>query len=245
MKIICIVQARVGSTRLPGKVLKKICGKTVLEHDINRLKQAKNIDEIVIATTTKKEDDAIVDEAKRLNVKYFRGSERDVLSRYYYAAKENKADIVIRVTSDCPCIDYQILDNMIKKYLNNIENCDYMNNTIERTFPRGYDIEIFSFKCLKVAFEEAELDYEREHVTPYLYDSKNNFKVKCYKNNIDYSKYRLTLDTQEDFEVIKRMYEELYSSNYYFLLDDAMKFLKNNPEISNINIGIKQKKLGE
>lgn len=245
MKVVCIVQARVGSTRLPGKVLKKICGKTVLEHDINRLKQAKNIDEIVIATTTKKDDDAIVDEAKRLNVKYFRGSEQDVLSRYYYAAKENKANIVIRVTSDCPCLDYIILDDMVEKFSNNLSQYDYFSNTILRTFPRGYDIEIFSFEVLEEAFINAKLNYEREHVTPYLYNKINNYKIGHYKYKNDYSKYRVTLDTVEDFKVINNIYKELYNCETYFLLEDVIKFLEDNPNIARINDDIEQKKLGE
>lgn len=245
MKVVCIVQARLGSTRLPGKVLKKMCGKTVLEHDINRLKQAKNIDEIVIATTTKKEDDAIVDEAKRLNVKYFRGSEQDVLSRYYYAAKENKADIVIRVTSDCPCLDYKILDNMIKEFLNNLDKYDYFSNTILRTFPRGYDIEIFSFVALENAFMNAKLSYEREHVTPYLYNESNNYKIGYYKYKNDYSKYRVTLDTVEDFEVINKIYNKLYNCETPFLLEEVIKFLKDNPDVVEINDSVEQKKLGE
>ena len=113
MKVVCLVQARVGSTRLPGKILKELCGKTILHHEIDRLKKCNEIDEIVIATTDKKDEDKIVNEAKKLSVKYFRGSENDVLSRFYYSAKENNADIIVRVTSDCPCIDFEILDKML------------------------------------------------------------------------------------------------------------------------------------
>lgn len=247
MKVVCIVQARVGSTRLPGKVLKKICGKTVLEHDINRLKLVANIDEIVIATTVEKQDDKIVDEAKRLGVKYFRGSEEDVLSRYYYAAKENNADLVIRVTSDCPCLDYVIIKDMIDmfiyKYCN--EDVDYLNNVIDRTFPRGYDVEIFSFRALEEAFNKAYKKYEREHVTPYLYDINNGFKIVSYKNSKDYSKYRLTLDTYEDLQVISTIYDSLFYSKGYFLLSDVVDFLEKNQDIAKINQEIRQKTLEE
>ncbi|NFE73504.1 acylneuraminate cytidylyltransferase [Clostridium botulinum] len=245
MKVVCIIQARMGSSRLPGKVLKKICGKTVLEHDINRVNLASNIDEIVIATTTNCEDDSIVEEAKRLGVKCFRGSENDVLSRYYFAAKKSNADTVIRITSDCPCLDYKILTYMLTMYLDKSSNVDYMNNTIERTYPRGYDIEIFSFAALEKAFINAKKEYEREHVTPYLYDLNNKFRILSYKNSKDYSKYRVTLDTKEDFEVIKAIYEELYTSNEYFLLEDVIEFLEKNPQIVKINQSIEQKKLGE
>src|SRR3712207_317315 len=127
MKVVCIIQARTGSTRLPGKILKKICDKTVLEHDIERIKRIKNIDEIVIATTDKTQDDLIVNEALKLNIKYFRGSENDVLSRYYYAAKKYNADIIVRVTSDCPLIDSKVSEETINYYLNN--KFDYVSNT--------------------------------------------------------------------------------------------------------------------
>jgi spore coat polysaccharide biosynthesis protein SpsF len=243
MKVVCIIQARVGSSRLPGKVLKNICGKTVLEHDINRLKLSSVIDEIIIATTAEPQDDKIVDEAKRLGVKYFRGSEKDVLSRYYLAAKDAGADVVVRVTGDCPCIDYTILDNMIRLFKEN--KFDYINNTSERTFPRGYDVEVFTFQALEIAYKNATKDYEREHVTPYLYDCNNNFKCFTYKNNVDYSKYRITLDTEEDLQLITIIYEKLFDNKGYFLLDDVVEFLEKNQDIVKINQEIEQKKLGE
>lgn len=245
MKVVCIMQTRVGSTRLHAKVLKEICGKTVLEHDINRIKLANNVDDIIIATTTEKQDEKIVDEANRLGVKYFRGSESDVLSRYYFAAKENNADVVLRVTSDCPCLDYRILEDMIDKYLEQYDENNYLSNTVERSYPRGYDIEIFSFKALEEAHENAKKDYEREHVTPYIYNPDNNFKILSYKNIEDYSNYRVTLDTKEDYEVINAIYENLFYKKGYFLLEDVIEFLNNNPEIADINKEIKQKRLGE
>jgi spore coat polysaccharide biosynthesis protein SpsF len=243
MKVVCIIQARVGSSRLPGKVLKNICGKTVLEHDINRLKLSSMIDEIVIATTVESQDDKIVDEAKRLGVKYFRGSEKNVLSRYYHAAMESNPDIVVRVTSDCPCIDHTIIDNMVRLFKEN--KFDYINNTSERTFPRGYDVEVFTFQALDIAYKNATKDYEREHVTPYLYDCNNNFKCFTYKNNVNYSKYRITLDTEEDLQLITIIYEKLFNNKGYFLLDDVVEFLEKNQNIAKINQEIEQKKLGE
>ncbi|ABR36391.1 cytidylyltransferase domain-containing protein [Clostridium beijerinckii] len=245
MKVVCIVQARVGSTRLPGKVLKEICGKTVLEHDVNRVKLVPNIDEIIIATTRKKQDDKIIDEVNRLGVKYFRGSENDVLSRYYFAAKENNADVIVRITSDCPCLDQNILTNMINLFLKKSKVLDYMNNTLQKSYPRGYDIEVFSFKALEIAFNNAKKDYEREHVTPYIYNLNNNFNIECYKNTKDYSKYRVTLDTEEDFLVISAIYNNLFNKKGYFLLEDVVEFLDKNPQIENLNAEIEQKKLGE
>lgn len=247
MKVVCLVQARVGSTRLPGKILKEICGKTILHHEIDRLKKCKEIDEIVIATTDKEDDDKIVNEAKKLSVKYFRGSENDVLSRFYYAAKENNADIIVRVTSDCPCIDFEILDKMLIYFKDKYKEkqIDYLSNTINRTYPRGYDIEIFTFSALEKSYINAKKEYEREHVTPYIYDKTNNFLKLSFENKDDYSEYRVTLDTIEDFIVIKNIFENLYYKNPYFKLNDVVQYLNNNLHIVDINKHIEQKKLGE
>lgn len=240
--VVCIVQARMGSTRLPGKVLKKICGKTVLEHDIDRLKKIKNIDKIVIATTTLERDNFIVEEAKRLNIYYFRGSEEDVLSRYYYAAKENNANIIVRVTSDCPLIDSEVTEKIIQYYLDNDTKYDYVSNTIYRTYPRGLDTEVFSFKALEKAFNEAENLRDIEHVTPYIWDNSSIFKLAQYKNEIDYSDLRWTLDTEEDFQLISSIYDKLYSKKgNQFDMSDILNLYKEYPELIKINEDINQK----
>lgn len=244
MKVVCIVQARVGSTRLPGKVLKNICGKTVLEHCINRLKRVKYINEIIVATTTLDKDDAIVKECKILGVKCFRGSEEDVLSRYYYAAKENYADAVVRITSDCPLVDSVVTENIIKYYIENAEDYDYVSNTIDRTYPRGLDTEVFSFNALEKSFKEAKSERDREHVTPYIWDNKDIFNIYQYKNNNDNSELRWTLDTEEDFKVISFIFEN-FKSNSYFGMKEIINLLKKNPEIIEINKCIEQKKLND
>lgn len=243
MNIVCIVQARMGSTRLPGKVLKKICGKTVLEHDIDRLKRVKNINSIVIATTTLGKDNIIVDEANRLGVKYYRGSENDVLSRYYYAAKENNADIIVRVTSDCPLIDSNITERTIQYYIDNIKEYDYVSNTLDRTYPRGLDTEVFGFKVLEKAFKKADSERDREHVTPYIWDNPNVFKLGCFRNNVNYSEYRWTLDTEKDFQLINRIYELLYYCNNEFCMEDILDLYLIYPELKKINIGIEQESI--
>ncbi|WP_142414612.1 cytidylyltransferase domain-containing protein [Hathewaya massiliensis] len=244
MKVVCIMQARMGSTRLPGKVLKKICGKTVLEHDINRLKKINNIDEIVIATTTLEKDNAIVEESERLNAKYFRGSEEDVLSRYYYAAKKYNADAIVRVTSDCPLIDWAVSEKIIQCYLDNIDKYDYVSNTIERTYPRGLDTEVFSFKALEKAFKESNLERDREHVTPYIWDNSNIFRLYYYKNDIDYSELRWTLDTEEDFELINKIYKLLYpNKGLEFKLEDMLNLYDIVPELYSINKEVSQKQI--
>ncbi|AKN33923.1 acylneuraminate cytidylyltransferase [Clostridium carboxidivorans P7] len=247
MNIVCIMQARTGSTRLPGKVLRKICGKTVLEHDINRLKKSNTINIIVVATTTLDQDDIIVEIAREASVTCFRGSQDDVLSRYYYAAKENKADVVIRVTSDCPLIDPQIIDSMVRKFieLRNKENIDYLSNKIKMTYPRGLDVEIFTFEALERCFNEGCKPYEREHVTPYIYLNPDKFSFVNYENNNDYSRYRWTLDTEEDLKLIEIIYNNLYNEKSFFYFEDILKFVLDNPEISKINEDVRQKELGE
>lgn len=244
MNVVCIMQARMGSTRLPGKVLKKICDKTILEHDIDRLKRVKNINKIVIATTKLEKDNVLVEELERLDVTYYRGSEENVLSRYYYAAKENNADVVVRVTSDCPLIDSEITEKIIQYYLENSKEYDYVSNTIDRTYPRGLDTEVFSFKALEKAFNEAKSQRDREHVTPYIWNNSNLFRLYQYKNDVDYSELRWTLDTAEDFELINRIYTILYSEkNNNFNMCDIIELYIGNPELKEVNKHIEQKKI--
>jgi spore coat polysaccharide biosynthesis protein SpsF len=241
MKITAIVQARMGSTRLPGKVLKIICGRSVLEHIINNLLKSQYINNIIIATTDDKKDDIIESFIKNYNVVVFRGSEKDVLSRYYNAAKINNIKNIVRITGDDPVIDCNILDECIEKFFD--DKLDYFRRI--EGLPLGMGFEIFTFDALSIAYFNAKNDYEREHVTPYLYDLNNNFKILSYKDSKNYSKYRVTLDTQEDFEVINALYENIYKEKGYFLLKDVIDFLDRNPQISKINEDIEQKKSGE
>jgi len=245
-KVVVIIQARMGSTRLPEKVMKKIVGKTVLEHVVERVRQSKEIDDLVIATTNKEEDDTIVREAERLGVNYFRGSEEDVLSRYYYAAQENSADIVVRITSDCPLIDPLVLDHMLLKFFGLYEKmeADYMSNTLKRTFPRGLDAEIIPFKVLERTFNEAKKQYEREHVTPYIYQNSDKFKLVNFENIENYSDYRITLDTEEDLMVITKIYENLHHGGKIVCLDEIINFMEKHPDIKEINESVRQKELG-
>ncbi|MDW7662162.1 MAG: glycosyltransferase family protein [Bacillota bacterium] len=243
MKIGAIIQARMGSTRLPEKVMKNLEGKTVLEHVLERVQQAKLIDEIIIATTTHEQDSVIEAEALRCGVKVFKGSEEDVLSRYYYAAKENEIDVIVRITSDCPLIDPRVLDEVIKYYKANaykiITNAG--NDLLNRTYPRGLDIEVFSFELLEDAFNNAKEKYQREHVTPYVYESAKN--VFFYKNEVDYSEYRWTLDTEEDFKLIRAIYKELYKGKHDFYLAEIVDLMNEKPKLKMINAHIEQKKV--
>lgn len=242
MKTVAIVQARMGSTRLPGKVLKEVLSRPLLSYQIERMKKIQLIDELIIATTPN-QNEKIVELCEKENVSYFIGSETDVLARYYDAAMQSNADIVVRMTSDCPLIDPNIVNEIIAMYQNG--SYDYVSNTIQRTFPRGMDAEVFSFAALERAYNEAKIDYEREHVTPYLYLNSDKFKIKQFVQQEDTNEIRLTVDTQEDFELIKLIFEALYQSNPNFMLDDIIDVLHKHPQWLDINKEIEQKKLGE
>lgn len=232
-----------GSTRLEGKILKYIKDNTVLSHVINRVKLSEYIDEIIIATTNLDRDLVIENEAIKNDVLVFKGSEDDVLSRYYYAAKQYKLDIIVRVTSDCPLIDSKIIDDVVKVYMD--REFDIITNTgsdfTKSTYPNGLDVEVFSFESLEDAFLNAKENYQREHVTPYIYE--NSKKIYFYKSDIDYSKYRLTLDTHEDFELICAIYDRLYKGKHDFYLKEIIELFVIEPELHNINSFIKQKKI--
>lgn len=242
MKTGVVIQARMGSTRLPGKVMLDLFGKSVIEHVIERIGQTKEIDDIVIATTTLDKDEIIAKEAERNCVKCFRGSEEDVLSRYYHAAKESNLDIVVRVTSDCPLIDPCVTDSIVRYFKENKH--DIVSNASGdlslRTYPRGLDTEVFSFKALEDAFNNAREKYQREHVTPYIYEQANS--IYYFKDSTDYSKYRWTLDTEEDLELIRTIYNYLYKGEHNFYYRDIINLLEVHPEIVKINENVEQKK---
>lgn len=249
MKIVVIIQARMGSTRLPGKVMIKIKDKTVLNHVVERIRCCKNVDDIIVATSLDKSNNAIEQECCHMKVKCFRGNEQDVLKRYYCAAKQNNADLIVRITSDCPVIDYNIIDKMIEKFLSEdkIRNIDYMSNfdIVENTFPRGMDVEIIKFYALEKTYKEANKSYEREHVTPYIYNNPNKFKLMGYSNEEDLSKYRFTLDTKEDLQLITVIYNNLYDNNNKFSMNNIIDFVKKNPQVIKINENVVQKNLKE
>lgn len=243
MKIVAIIQARMGSTRLPGKILKKVNGRTLLDYQIERVMQSKMINQIIIATTVKESDDPIVDFCIKANIDYYRGSEEDVLSRYYEAAKKFEADIIVRLTSDCPIIDPEVIDRVIQYYIENRSKLDYVSNTIERTYPRGLDTEVFSFNVLKQAHKEAILDRDREHVTAYFYTNPDEFRLGFVKHDLDYSGYRWTVDTEEDFKLIELILNSLYVEGTIFDLSDVISLLEKHPGWNEINKHIEQKKL--
>jgi spore coat polysaccharide biosynthesis protein SpsF len=242
MRIVAIVQARMGSSRLPGKALKDIHRRTMLARVVRRVGRSDLLDEVVVATTSQSQDDAIIAECERLGVPYFRGLETDVLDRYYQAAKAFFADIIVRITSDCPLIDPEIIDIVIRAFLDN--RVDYASNTLTSTYPRGLDVEVFSFLALEKAWQEASADYERVHVTPYLYQHPEIFRLLSIASEEDSSCYRLTVDTQEDLDLIRIIYE-IIDKDDDFSWRDALVLLMAKPEIAKINSHICQKSLEE
>lgn len=237
MKISAIIQARTSSTRLPGKVLKELpknSGVTCLEHVIRRLKQCKKLDEIIVATvhdTFSGEDWRIIDIAKKENVQYFRGSEENVLSRYYYAALQYHSDIIVRVTSDCPCIDPKIVDSVIVSHLKLRKTyIDFTSNVLVRTYPKGLDVEVFDFDILEKVYDGAKSDYDKEHVTSYIYNHPSTFRLNNISacNTLNHPNIRVTLDTQKDYEFLCKIFEKLYPKNLYFGAYEIVKLLKEN-----------------
>jgi len=240
-KIAAIIQARITSTRLPGKVLMDIEGKPMLWHVINRLKLSKKINEIILAIPNTKENDILEKFAKDNKVKYFKGSEEDVLSRYYEAAKEFKSDIVVRITSDCPLIDPQVVDLVIEKHLNS--GADYTSNVLQRTFPRGLDVEVFNFKVLEKTQKEARKNYQREHVTPYICENPKIFKLQNIKakGKLRRPELRLTVDTKEDLKLIREIYRHLYKLRKIFYTEEIIDLFNNHQELIKINEKVRQK----
>lgn len=241
MKVVIIDQVRMTSTRLPGKVLKEVMGKPLLEYQIERLRRVGLANEIVIATTTNASDQPIIDLCNRMGVAYYRGSEEDVLSRYYEAAQKYKAAAVVRVTSDCPLIDPAAIDKVIGFFLDNQGVYDYVSNVLERTYPRGMDTEVFSFQVLQTVNASAVSPPDREHVTRYIYQNPEKYRLGNVRDEGDHSDHRWTVDTLEDFKLIKGIIEGIYLSNPLFTIQDCLEYLNKHPELAKMNQHIEQK----
>ena len=235
MKVTAIIQARMSSTRLPGKVLMEVMGRPLLSYQIERLRFSKRIDEIIIATTINKEDDRIAELTQKEGLKVYRGSENDVLDRYYQAAAEYKVEHIIRLTADCPLIDPVICDHVIECYLNS--KLDYVYTG--ETFAEGLDCELFSFRALEKAWKNAQQKSEREHVTLYFRNHPGLFQYEQLENETDDSKYRITVDQEEDYLVVKAIIENLYDlSDKYLKIEEIKSFLDTHPDIYSFNADI-------
>ncbi|MBI4272957.1 glycosyltransferase family protein [Candidatus Uhrbacteria bacterium] len=229
-----IIQARMTSTRLPGKVLKEVLGRPLLSYLFERLRRVKEIEQIVLATTTNEEDDSIVALCEKERVFVYRGSEHDVLDRYYQAAQMYDADPIMRVTADCPLIDVQVFQLAIQIFQSGQFDYIYTGSS----FSEGLDCEIFSFEALSRAIQDAKLKSEREHITLYVRNHPELFRIKILENASDDSRYRITVDEPEDFEVVRTIVEGLYPNNHNFNIEHIKKFLNNRPEIFSINSSI-------
>jgi spore coat polysaccharide biosynthesis protein SpsF len=234
--IVAIVQARMGSTRLPGKVMREILGKPVLWHLINRLKQATLVDKIVIATSDKEADFPIIRFAEDIGMASFVGSEQDVLDRYYQTATKFGADVIIRITADCVLIDPKIVDKVVQRYLRG--DCDYAANTIKCTYPDGQDVEVFSYTALKKAWQEAKWASEREHVTPYIRKNPEKFRLVNIEYNSDLSHLRWSVDEEKDLEFVRQVYQHLFNEEQIFHMQNILDLLDKYPELMRINKGI-------
>jgi len=234
MKIVIIVQARMGSTRLPNKVLKKINGIPMLIFQYLRLKEVKRANLICVATSIEEKDDIIVQLCLNNNIKYFRGSESNVLKRYFDAANNVNADLIVRVNSDCPLIDPFEIDKVIEKWLVN-KKVDYVSNILEETFPLGMHIEVFSKKILDTAYHEAKKDDEKEHVTPYIYRNPDKFKLLSVVSKENLSHHRWTVDYEEDIEFVKSVAERLMPIKKIFQMKDIIELVDNEPNLKKIN----------
>lgn len=240
-KPLIIIQARMTSTRLPGKVLLPLCGKSVLEVMFDRLHTFK--DSLLIATTNDGSETPIVALCEKLGIRSFRGETENVLERYLLAAKKYGAttgDVIVRLTSDCPLIDPGTLERMLAFF--EAGDYDYLSNVVERTFPRGLDIEIFSFDALEKAYHNAATPFEKEHVTTYIHTThRGEFSIGSFADKEDHSKYRLTLDEPADYDVIKAVYEKL-GCRTDFGYKELIEVLEANPEIVALNAHVEQKK---
>jgi spore coat polysaccharide biosynthesis protein SpsF (cytidylyltransferase family) len=229
MNISAIIQARCNSTRLKNKVLADIDGKPLIGRIVDRVKQSEMIDRVIIATTTSPHDDSLMEWCKHNGIEGFRGSEFNVLERYYQCAMFYKSNIVVRITADDPFKDPVIIDYAINKLIEG--NYDYVSNTIKPTFPEGIDVEVYRFRALELAFKNATLNSEKEHVTPYIWKN-NKFALLNFENEEDLSDLRWTIDYSEDLEFARAVYKKMRNKKKHFLMKDILDLLGEHPELS-------------
>lgn len=241
-RVVAIVQARVGSVRLPSKVLRDLAGEPMLARVVSRTRRARLLDEVVVATTTETADDAIVALCRRLDVAVARGSVEDVLSRYRDAAVAHRADAIVRITSDCPLIDPEVIDHVVERF--GAARVDYASNGLVPSYPRGLDTEVMTMESLERAFWEASELYERVHVTPYLYRHPDRFRLLGVTADEDLSALRWTVDTPEDLRLVSELYSRL-GGHDRFGWREALALVRADPGLSSINGHVRQKQVEE
>ena len=233
MNVVAIIQARTGSTRLPNKVFCELSEKPLLYHVIQRIKLSSEIDKIVVATTTSNNDDSIDNWAKENGVSCFRGSEENVLERYYYAAEKYKADLIVRITADDPFKDYRIIDKAVR--IMQEYNLDFVCNNSPVSFPEGLDVEVLSMSSLRKSYQYSTTKIEKEHVTQYIHLNKDKFNIYNIQNSINLSHHRWTIDTWEDYKFTKIIYENLYVKDQIFSPEEIYNLLDQKPYLLDIN----------
>jgi spore coat polysaccharide biosynthesis protein SpsF len=237
-KVVTIIQARVSSTRLPKKVLLPLVGEPLLVRMAERVMAASLVGEVVVATSTSEEDNTIENVCRQKSIKIYRGSKLDLLDRHYQCALKYKADVVVKIPSDCPLIDSATIDEVLNKFLNSNEDFDYVSNLHPATFPDGNDVEVMSFAALENAWVNAHAKMELEHTTPYIWENPNKFKIGnvTWEMGLDYSmSHRWTIDYLEDYQFINQVYHELYPTKKCFTINDILKLLMDKPELQEIN----------
>jgi spore coat polysaccharide biosynthesis protein SpsF len=243
VRVICIIQARTGSTRLPNKVLMKVAGKEILRHVIDRVLRSLEIDHIVVATTDQDGDEKIVQLVSAIDnrrVTAFRGSENDVLDRFYRAAHAAEATTIVRITADCPLIDWLLIDKIVHTFKRG--KYDYVSNVLgRRTYPRGLDVECMTFTVLEWMWKHCPEIYDREHVTTYIRNHADKFRTKNIEHQKDLSGYRWTLDEKADLEFIEEVYQALAKPTKLFTTEDILELLEKDPELARINEHVEQK----
>lgn len=238
IKITTIIQARISSSRLPGKILLPLCGKPLLTRMAERVAASEYSGDIVIATSVNPEDDTVEKLCESENLKCYRGSLSDLLDRHYQIGLKYGSDAVVKIPSDCPLIDAKIIDRVLKYYIDNFDKYDYVSNLHPATYPDGNDVEVMSISALEKAWQEADKNYEREHTTPYFWENPEKFRIANveWEKGKDFSSlHRWTIDYPEDYEFISRVYDELYTGNPGFGMNDILTLLKLKPEIYEIN----------
>ncbi|MBK5968584.1 MULTISPECIES: cytidylyltransferase domain-containing protein [Thiorhodovibrio] len=248
-KVVAIIQARMTSTRLPGKVMRELCGTPVIGWMVRRVAACPLVDEVVVATTTNATDDPVAEAAARYGAFVFRGSEANVLLRYCQAAAKREAQVIIRITADCPLYDPQLLTQMLERwhFLRGAgEPLDYMSNMWGGlTWPRGLDTTIFTRAVLDIICVKSDRPYQLEHVTPYIYQHPQEFRLRPFRGDQDLSHHRWTLDTEDDWVLIEAIYQALGDESRIFSTDEVLDFLARHPKLSRLNAHIQQKTLGD
>lgn len=238
METIAILQARCNSSRLPNKVLKPINNKPMIQWQVERLKQSKNIDKLIIATSEEDSDLPLVHLCNKLGISVFRGSLNNVLERFYQVAVDIEPKLIVRLTGDCPLIDPRIVDEVID-YMKQ-GNFDYVSNSMEPSYPDGLDVEVVSFDTLKYVYTNAKRQSEKEHVTLYIANNRKKFKIGVYKNTINLSHHRWTVDEPIDFQLVTAIFKGLNHLNGNFHMEDILNFLEENPKLANLNNNIER-----